>query len=753
MKYLLHSIPLKIAATILASASLLIAIFSLTASIVYYDRIFTTDENWYESKGMSRHNEQVVNLIWMNMEYAMALEEKGTAVRELPAKDLEHAYDLFMYPRDYGDHASYVNNNLEGFYRAGLSDISIYTKLYAVSDGKRVLYHSPELKLSEIGEDASPEGLMKSFKSLASVEPVLLDSLSAVYTVDDQTYQGDRAYLYSEVASSDFRYFIYLPAVSAANVDGFLGYEKLFYQMAPYRTLLPWIAFFSSAIFILLLTYLWSAAGYRRRADGTYTLRGEITLSWFDRIPFELMAGAMSTGVGLLLLLAVEAGEMAQIRFPEALFDFRMDPGYISRLIGPLWPAVLACLLAVIAAAVFLLSLIRRLKARSFWRYSLIGYMIFGIKKSWQRLYRRINGKPALLLLLIPYLVLVLIFLAFFSYGRYDGFASFISFLIGLALFVALPLLLLSHLIYLKQSSAKLTEFSLALAEGEEPQEIPTNKLHPDFRPLEENLRKLDEGLQQAVSKQLQADRLKTDLITNVSHDLKTPLTSIINYIDLLKREGLDSDNAPSYLETLDQKANRLKQLTEDLVEASKASSGNLSVEREWLDLIELMRQACGEFEEKMLEKKLNLVMRLPENTPRLMIWNDGGHIWRIVENLMDNARKYALPGSRVYLTLRLLSEAWILEVKNISAMQIDLSTSDLMERFVRGDSARSSEGSGLGLSITSSLAGLLGGRMDLDVKDDVFTATITLPVVNAPYPADSGEAAVIEEDRKTSEE
>ena len=246
-----------------------------------------------------------------------------------------------------------------------------------------------------------------------------------------------------------------------------------------------------------------------------------------------------------------------------------------------------------------------------------------------------------------------------------------------------------------------------------------------------EELNDLGGAINSAVEERMKSERMKAELITNVSHDLKTPLTSIINYVDLLKKEDISNERAAEYIEVLDRKSQRLKKLTEDLVEASKASTGALVVNKEKLELGQLLEQARGEYEEKLAQGRLTLVADLPPEP--LWVEADGRHLWRVLDNLLGNCVKYALEGTRVYLTLERWDGQAVLTLKNISREELNISADRLLERFVRGDESRTSEGSGLGLSIAKSLTELQGGSFSLAVDGDLFKATVRLPLVPSP--------------------
>jgi signal transduction histidine kinase len=236
--------------------------------------------------------------------------------------------------------------------------------------------------------------------------------------------------------------------------------------------------------------------------------------------------------------------------------------------------------------------------------------------------------------------------------------------------------------------------------------------------------------MNRAVEQRLRSERLKTELITNVSHDIKTPLTSIVSYVDLLKKEELP-EKATEYVAVLDRQSARLKKLTEDLVEASKASTGNVSVQLQPIVVNEILHQAMGDYEDRLNAGHLEVVLNTYEGNLEALA--DGRLLWRVLDNLLSNVCKYALAGTRVYVDLGVRGEMVFLEMKNISRDPLNIDAGELTERFVRGDASRHTEGSGLGLNIAKSLMDLMGGGFTLSVDGDLFKATLTLPPV-APH-------------------
>ena len=252
---------------------------------------------------------------------------------------------------------------------------------------------------------------------------------------------------------------------------------------------------------------------------------------------------------------------------------------------------------------------------------------------------------------------------------------------------------------------------------------VPEKFLFPAEKQHAQSLNSIGRGATLAAERQLKSERMKTELITNVSHDLKTPLTSLISYVDLLKKEGLTSERAPEYLEVLDRQSQRLKKLTEDLVEASKASSGNIQAKPEDTDVNLLLSQAAGEYAERLAGASLTPVITLDPSEPHIRA--DGRLLWRVFDNLLSNVTKYALSGTRVYLTTEAKDGKVFVTFRNVSREPLNISAEELMERFVRGDASRNTEGSGLGLSIAKSLTELNGGSLELTVDGDLFKAVL----------------------------
>ncbi|MCD8087617.1 MAG: HAMP domain-containing histidine kinase [Oscillospiraceae bacterium] len=317
--------------------------------------------------------------------------------------------------------------------------------------------------------------------------------------------------------------------------------------------------------------------------------------------------------------------------------------------------------------------------------------------------------------------------------GVQCGFGLFVFYADGsLVLFylswflLAADMLLLAGFIRWCQEEKSVHRASQALADGNLSYKVDARKLHLTWKSLGQNLNSIGDGMALAVEERMRSERMKTELITNVSHDLKTPLTSIINYIDLLKDESLPVEQHREYIDVLERQSAKLKKLTEDVVEASKAVSGAIEVNWEELDVTELLEQSVGEYSERLQAAEIEPVVHMPQDS--ILLLADGRLLCRVLDNLITNILKYAQPGTRAYFDLSADQGRLEIAIKNISKAPLDIPAEELMERFVRGDSSRSSEGSGLGLSIALSLTKLMGGELELILDGDLFKALITFP-------------------------
>ncbi len=504
--------------------------------------------------------------------------------------------------------------------------------------------------------------------------------------------------------------------------DEFQEYAKVYEQYFVYRPLVRTILFVSIAAFLIALVWLTVISGRRTKDQ-------ELHLQIFDRIPTELAAG-LTIGIWLL-------GMLFWWRF-RIHIDYEAE-GILLEDTSEIKLVAVAASVGIWSAIMFLLgylSLVRRMKGKLLWENSILRRLWRLGKIFWKN--RSVVIK----------LVLTCLLLGVFQWAvilRYSMDISIWHFL----LFVA-EVIGVGWLLWEAVEREKIRKGVKEIASGNLEYQISTTGMKGDFSDITEQINHIRDGLQHAVEKSLKDERLKTDLITNVSHDIKTPLTSIINYVDLLKRENFQDPKIQNYLEILEKKSQRLKQLTEDVVEASKISSGNITLECMNLNLAELVCQIEGEFEEKFEAKNLQPILHLPEEPA--VIYADGRRMWRVLENIYNNAAKYAMPGTRIYLDVTVEKEKVKFSMKNVSEQPLNISADELTERFIRGDVARNSEGSGLGLSIAQNLTKLQKGVFRLYLDGDLFRVTLEFPQVK-PTAKKNGTEEQKEADEKMPEE
>lgn len=440
-----------------------------------------------------------------------------------------------------------------------------------------------------------------------------------------------------------------------------------------------------AALTLLCFCFLMTSCGHWQGKDG-------IHLTWLDKIPAD---------VWLLVLLC--------------LFYMGWNTFYYE------WGRIFFCAALTPLLLLFLCAFSAQCKAGTVLRGSLIARccrLLWRIVRAACRsLYRIAVGLPLMWKTALVTLALVFIEFILFIQDYYGTRA---------APFLLLKLLELLAILYIALSLRTLQKGGEAMADGDFSQNIDTRLLIGDFKRYGQRMNDLRSGIEQAVQEQTKAERMKTELITNVSHDIKTPLTSIVNYVDLLQKEDVQSETAREYIAVLDRQSRRLKKLTEDLVEASKASSGALPVDLQPTDVSVLFDQIVGEYQDRLADCRLTLVARPPEQA--VSVYADGKLLSRVMDNLVSNICKYALEDTRVYAVAACDEEHVTISFKNVSRAELNISPDELMERFVRGDASRHTEGSGLGLSIAGSLVQLMGGTFHLSIDGDLFRADITLP-------------------------
>ena len=448
------------------------------------------------------------------------------------------------------------------------------------------------------------------------------------------------------------------------------------------RYLLIVLAVLLLAVCLFLFIFLLCAMGHKEGVDGIYQC-------WLNRIPLDLFLALLA------LLLLAWASFLGNIWY----IDF--------------WYYILLAFGTAALALTLILSVAGRAKAPGFFKNTIV-YMVF----AW--IFRGLGRIPMIWRTVLVWGTLCLADLFFTFMLGWNEERHAVLWLLSRGVLTVV-------ILYIASSLKLLQKEGQAIADGQTDYKgKPIPRWLPALKKHEENLQSIQSGIQKAVDEQTRAERMKTELITNVSHDIKTPLTSIVNYVDLLKKEPMPNDQAKEYLEVLDRQSARLKKLTEDLVEASKASTGNLTVDLQPTDVNVLLTQTAGEYQEKLAARDLSLVLTPAPEAPKISA--DGRLLWRVFENLFSNIQKYALAGTRVYLTCQADENEVTITFRNISATPLNLSADELMERFVRGDTSRNTEGSGLGLSIARSLTQLQHGTFSLTIDGDLFKAQLRFP-------------------------
>lgn len=618
---------------------------------------------------------------------------------------------LNMIGSDYADVRSSLSHYEEGNTNLTYFFVDKTNKRVCTNKSAYDNYSTYEASLKEI---AATDAYVMIYPKLSSCKSSFLDEQGSLspglsewhHTISNLTDKGTD-YIFAIQIDTDF------PA------EDFMAKESRFYNQFQDLTI-PVIRVAVCALVFLLLGLIWLTitAGRSSKDDGIHLLA-------FDRM-FTEIAAALTAGLWFM-------GIFFGINFADNVFssgahgEFGLQSLCILAGAAGLFTAILFC--------IGYLSLVRRIKAKTLWKNSLLRWVL-GFRKVLVRFLKKIGrllhrileiysrNTPGKIKLTVFFAAVFLFqfFCLALSFGMYPEF---------LLLLLPADLALLLYLLYRADGREKLLDGLKRISGGELGYKIPLEKLTGEQKTMAEYINNIGSGLDAAVENSLKNERMKTELITNVSHDLKTPLTSIINYIDLLKRENFTDEKICGYLKILEEKAQRLKVLTEDVVEASKASTGNITLNMTDLNFVELLHQVIGEFEERFQDKHLTMMVHFPDEPS--MIYADGQRMWRVLENIFTNVSKYALEGTRVYAEVKNTGQQVVFSLKNISAQPLNISADELTERFIRGDGSRNTEGSGLGLSIAKSLTELQGGEFNLYLDGDLFKVTITFALCRNP--------------------
>lgn len=607
--------------------------------------------------------------------------------------DPSHSNVRYMIVKTVGDDTQiYSNMTDEPDYYLNLAENMVSgndVEEMLQNSSDKYIYYSPSDMVYRTNTTISEDTVRQIFQGYDYAYPETVKIWMSV----DGTYPADDGFRQGMVGYSHYRPYIW-QGVTAAVVAGI--------------------------IYLVILFYLTCVTGKDVYGDG----RAYIRLRSFDDVPTEI---ALLLACGAAILAAWIFLVAAEIAPDVSVYNILT---WAKAVVDGQWFGIALAVYvfaADIFAMLFFYSLVRRIRAKTLWSNSLLCKIIKHIAHFVWNVYD--NG-DIVLRTWIPYgaflLFNILMGISVLVFER--GFGMVITVIFAAAIDV-----LVGNLIFRNaKEQQEIVRGIETIAEGQLEHQVETENLHGDNLTLANSVNSIGKGIKEAVEISMKDERMKADLITNVSHDIKTPLTSIINYVDLIKREQVENEKIRNYIDVLDEKSQRLKQLTDDLVEASKISSGNISLHFEKINLTELMNQTIGEFSEKFELKKLTTVMNI--NVQNAVIEADSRRIWRVIENLFNNIYKYAMEGTRVYLTIDSLPDkvGYIeLSVKNISASPLNCDPEELTERFIRGDESRTTEGSGLGLSIAKNLTEAQKGTFEIRLDGDLFKVILTFPLAD----------------------
>ena len=612
------------------------------------------------------------------------------------------SYDVFLDDGAFARQSLYENrcysavDHADSFLRGNLANAGLLSDAdgydYSNSENSPTAVPGEESIpsfLKELSQDFSNEFTLDGFGCHLTVASddtgeVYLENFALTYT-DKPLYtaQSTRLYTLSDGSIYALTYTADLLQVETAPTYSYL--------LLSWLTEHTGLTIFLTALFALLALFCFC---FSMASAGHWAGHEGIHLTWLDKIPAD---------VWLLVLLCT--------------FFIGWEAFYYE------WGRVFFCAALVPLVLLFLCAFAAQCKAGTVLRGALIGriarFLWRIVRAVFRALLHTLVRLPLVWKTALVGLVIAgaefLLYINDFYRVRYG-------------VFLVMKLIELLAVLYIAVSLRTLQKGGEKLARGDFSSPIDTRYLLWDFKRYGQELNDVQGGLEQAVQEQMKAEHLKTELITNVSHDIKTPLTSIVNYVDLLKKEDMPSPAAQEYIAVLDRQSHRLKKLTEDLVEASKASSGALNVELQPTDVNVLLSQIEGEYQERLAACHLTLVTQPP--APGTMIQADSRLLSRVMDNLVSNVCKYAMENTRVYVTAAVRDGQAVISFKNVSRDELNISPDELMERFVRGDASRHSEGSGLGLSIARSLVQLQGGTFALSIDADLFRADIVFPLI-----------------------
>lgn len=590
-----------------------------------------------------------------------------------------------------------------------------------------VIYEENALTLSQIETDEKNPEIQNNFYTIKNYDVLLISPDGDIITNVEKTINTNTREKVEKYILSKKYYWKYDKKEVKTNIDN-MSYEKNYYngiediinsgyevytavkdennnEFYIYNTVYEFVAstyegapsviIISTILLLIICAYIIISIGHKEGVEGIYT-------NSLDKIAYEIVAFVSiclltAEIYGLGLFLAIINNMTTRMMF---------DTGITG--------SICMGVVIYITLAITGVTTIRRIKAHTFWKntitYKIIEFVLNG-------LFTDLSRTAKLVL----------------QYGGFIVVSGIIVLIVRDA-----PIFILLLLAFWYYVFKKILNYNLQLDKirkqiknmynGNKSEKLNEEEFVKDLKQVAIELNDISGGLTNAIDEAMKSERLKTELITNVSHDIKTPLTSIINYVDLMKQEEIENEKVKEYLQVLDNKSQRLKKLTEDLVEASKASSGNIKLTMEKLNVKELVKQVSGEFEDKFEKRGLEIIEDLPEED--IFIEADSRYMFRVMENMYVNISKYALENSRVYIDIEKKGDTARISLKNISQDQLNISVDELMQRFVRGDSSRTTEGSGLGISIAKSLTELQKGKFNIYLDGDLFKVVIEFKAI-----------------------
>ncbi len=640
----------------------------------------------------------------------------GVSLRERADSEEEYyamVADLEQSVTDLGYNMSFFNARKDKFEKKN-SNFQ-YFFVMENEDGRNRIFTNAEVKSEEAQAHFKALGAYAMYDTRTLAFETNVEDFTSLYL---QQELNAHAYVYEKVN------LIYIGVDTDYPVSDIYAKAKESFETIQYAWY--YIIALVAAVFLwfAILGYISVMTGRKKQEDGSVAIEA----NWVDYLPTELFGiiflGVCTVVVAFCILICEETSVL-----------FFKTEGHMLRvgliaigIFGSIW------------CSGFWYSLVRRFKMHTVLKYSLCGMLLSGLWKRFRKLCGRLkavimacyDNAGTVTRVVVPMAIVILVnfFGGFVSlyligvYGRGSGL------LLGFCSILAVILVDVLYTYCIAKSDLcrkSIVNGIIRIREGEMDYQLDTKEMHGENLELGEAVNSIGKGIKKAVEASMKNERLKADLITNVSHDIKTPLTSIINYVDLLKREKIETEPVKSYIEVLDAKSQRLKQLTDDLVEASKISSGNIVLNFEKIKLKELLMQSVGEFSEKFEQKNLTIVESYTEE--EIFITADPARMWRVIENLFNNIFKYSLEGTRVYVELAKDAQKEqnqvTLSIKNISKNPLKVRPDELTERFIRGDESRTTEGSGLGLSIAQNLMELQGGKLDIYLDGDLFKVVL----------------------------